>query len=133
MTLLNSIPRRQLLKTLSCGFGYTAFAGLAADAAQRERSPMAPRPGHFPARAKRVIFLFMRGGPSQMDTFDYKPELNKNNGKKIGKNKKSELFGSPWNFQQRGESGLWISEILPHLAERADDLCVIRSMQTDSS
>jgi hypothetical protein len=133
MTLLNSIPRRQLLKTLSCGFGYTAFAGLAADAAQRERSPMAPRPGHFPARAKHVIFLFMRGGPSQMDTFDYKPELNKNNGKKVGKNKKSELFGSPWKFQQHGESGLWMSEILPQLAGCADDLCVIRSMQTDSS
>lgn len=133
MTMYNSLPRRQLLKTLSCGFGYTAFAGLAAEAAQRERNPMAPRDAHFPARAKRVIFLFMRGGPSQMDTFDYKPELNKNSGKKIGKNKQDELFGSPWDFNQHGESGLWVSEILPHLASCADDLCVIRSMQTDSS
>lgn len=133
MNLFNSLPRRQWLKTLSCGFGYTAFAGLAAEAAQRDQNPMAPRPTHFPARAKRVIFLFMRGGPSQMDTFDYKPELNKNHGKKIGKDKKDELFGSPWNFQQHGESGLWVSELLPHLAGCADNLCVIRSMQTDSS
>ncbi len=133
MALLNSHSRRQWLKTLSCGFGYTAFAGLAAEAAQRERGPMAPREGHFPARAKRVIFLFMRGGPSQMDTFDYKPELNSNDGKEIGKKKNKELFGSPWKFQQRGESGLWVSEVLPHMAGCADDLCVIRSMQTDSS
>jgi hypothetical protein len=123
--------RRRLLKSLSSGFGYTAFAGLAAQASAREQSPLAPRSGHFPARAKRVIFMFMRGGPSQMDTFDYKPELNKNNGKKLGK--KDELFASPWKFRQRGESGLWISDVLPHVAERADDLCVIRSMQTDSS
>lgn len=133
MNFRESLPRRQLLKTLSCGFGYTAFAGLAAEAARRDRHPTAPRRGHFPARAKRVIFLFMRGGPSQMDTFDYKPELNKNDGKKIGKNKKDELFGSPWKFGRHGESGLWVSEILPHVAGCADDLCVIRSMQTDSS
>lgn len=131
MTTPSTLPRRKLLKSLSCGFGYTAFAGLAAEAAQAERQPTAPQSGHFPARAKRVIFLFMRGGPSQMDTFDYKPELNKNDGKKFGK--KDTLFGSPWKFQQRGESGLWISELFPHVADCADDLCVIRSMQTDSS
>lgn len=133
MAFLQSDSRRQWLKTLSCGFGYTAFAGLAAEAAGRERNPLVPRPGHFPARAKRVIFLFMRGGPSQMDTFDYKPELNSKNGEKVGKNEDKELFGSPWEFKQRGESGLWVSDALPHVADRADDLCVIRSMQTDSS
>jgi hypothetical protein len=124
-------PRRNLLKSLACGFGYTAFASLATEAAQKYQQPMAVRPGHFPAKAKRVIFLFMRGGPSQMDRFDYKPQLNKHDGKSIGK--KDTLFGSPWKFQQRGESGLWISELFPHLAKSADEMCIIRSMQTDSS
>ena len=123
--------RRQWLKTTACGFGYTAFAGLAAEAAERQRRPLAVQPTHFPAKAKRVIFLFMRGGPSQMDTFDYKPKLNKDHGKKVGK--EDELFGSPWKFAQHGHSGLWVSELLPHLASCTDDLCVIRSMQTDSS
>ncbi len=131
MTVPQLSPRRQFLKTVSCGFGYTAFAGLATEAASRERRPTAPRPGHHYGPAKRVIFLFMRGGPSQMDTFDFKPELNKNNGKKVGK--KNELFGSPWQFHRRGDSGLWISDVLPEVAGCADDLCVIRSMQTDSS
>jgi hypothetical protein len=131
MNNLPLTPRRQFLKSVSCGFGYTAFAGLAAEAARRDRQPTAPRSGHYTGPAKRVIFLFMRGGPSQMDTFDYKPELNAKNGEKL--NKKDELFGSPWKFRQRGESGLWISDVLPHLAECADNLCVIRSMQTDSS
>ena len=67
-----AFSRRALLKTLSCGFGYLAFAGLATRAAAAE-NPLAPRPPHFPARAKRVIFLTMRGGPSHVDTFDYKP------------------------------------------------------------
>lgn len=125
------IPRRQLLKSLSCGFGYTAFAGLAAEAARGERQSTAPQPGHYEGPAKRVIFMFMRGGPSQMDTFDYKPELNRRDGEQYGK--KDKLFGSPWKFRQRGESGLWVSDVLPHLADSADDLCVIRSMQTDSS
>lgn len=131
MNMHMPFSRRQWLKTASCGFGYTAFAGLAAEAAERQRRPLAVQPTHFPAKAKRVIFLFMRGGPSQMDTFDYKPKLNEDHGKKL--DEKTELFGSPWKFAQHGESGLWVSELLPHLAGCADDLCVIRSMQTDSS
>lgn len=123
--------RRQMLKSLSCGFGYTAFSGLAAEAALRDRRATAPQPAHHSGPAKRVIFMFMRGGPSQMDTFDYKPELNRRDGEQY--EKKDKLFGSPWRFRQHGESGLWISSVLPHLAGCADDLCVIRSMQTDSS
>lgn len=125
------LSRRTLLKSLACGFGYMAFASLATQAAQWTANPLAVRPPHFRPRARRVIFLFMRGGPSQMDTFDYKPQLNRDDGKKVGK--KDVLFGSPWNFRQHGESGLWISELYPHLAACADDLCILKAMQTDSS
>ena len=85
----------------------------------------------FPAHAKRVIFLCMRGGPSQMETFDYKPKLNQDN-LKPGRIKSCKLFGSQWSFKQYGEGGLWISELFPHLAKQADRLCVINSMHTDS-
>jgi hypothetical protein len=93
-------------------------------------NPMAPRPTHFPARAKRVIFLAMRGAPSQMDLFDYKPRLQ------TVADQPSEVrgrryVGSPWRFRQRGQSGVWMSELLPHLARHADELCVIKSMRTD--
>ncbi len=89
---------------------------------------------HFPARAKRVIFLCMNGGPSHVDMFDYKPELNKHSGvaSTVGRDRGgAHLLGSPFKWAQHGQSGLWISEVLPHLAKQADDLCVIRSMQTD--
>ncbi len=131
--------RRQLLQTLSSGFGYLAFSSLASQAAARERrvqefeaashNPLAPREPHFEARAKRVIFLCMRGGPSHMDTFDYKPQLKKDSGKR-GKYRGS-LLGSPWDFQQHGEGGLWISELLPQIATLADELCLLRGMHTD--
>lgn len=125
--------RRDVLKKTCCGFGYLAWASLAAESAAAETSnPLAPKPPHFPPRAKRVIFLFMRGGPSQMDSFDYKPQLQKKDGEKNGKSK-NKLLGSPWTFRRRGQSGLWISDLFPHLAEQADDLCILRSMQTDSS
>ena len=88
---------------------------------------------HFAPRAKRVIMLNMPGGPSHVDTFDYKPQLTKDDGKpgKYGKNRGATLFGSPFEFKQRGESGLWISELFPHVASMADDLCLLRSMHTD--
>ncbi|MDG1807114.1 MAG: DUF1501 domain-containing protein [Pirellulaceae bacterium] len=132
--------RRQLLKTMSSGFGYLAFSGLAAKAAATERrqqedsgqiskNPLAPKPPHFPAKAKRVIFLCMRGGPSHMDTFDYKPQLMADSGKR-GKYRGS-LLGSPWKFKQCGEGGLQISELFPHLASQADELCLLRGMHTD--
>jgi hypothetical protein len=85
------------------------------------------RPGHHPAKAKRVIWLWMSGGPSQMDTFDPKPEINK-----LAK-EKQDVTEAPFKFAQHGESGMWISELLPNIARHADDLCVIRSMKGDTS
>ena len=134
------ISRRNMLQSTSCGFGYLAFAGLAAEAAaadQKFKNPMAARAPHFKAKAKRVIFLFMQGGPSHVDTFDYKPELQRNDGKTggvsyKGKPTKGKLLGSPWKFQKHGKSGLQISELFPELSKHADDLCLINGMHTDS-
>lgn len=121
--------RRQILKSASAGFGYLAFAGLAAAEEQAAKNPLAPREPHFPARAKRVIFLCMSGGPSHVDSFDYKPGLIKDHGK-AGRYGGS-LLKSPWQFRQRGDSGLWISDLFPNVAEQSDDLTLIRSMQCD--
>ena len=133
--------RRQMLKSSACGFGYMALAGLSSEAAIKSRSPLLEKKPHFAPRAKRVIFLFMHGGPSHVDTFDYKPRLNKEDGKRLpfkaAKNieKSSQenlrLMKSPWKFKQRGESGLWISELFENVAGHADDLCVINSMHTN--
>ncbi|QEG15737.1 DUF1501 domain-containing protein [Gimesia maris] len=140
MEALN-ISRRQMLKSSACGFGYMALAGLSAEAALKSQSPLMSKTPHFEPRAKRVIFLFMHGGPSHVDTFDYKPRLNKEDGQRLpfkaAKNieKSSQenlrLMKSPWKFKQRGESGLWISELFDNVAEHADDLCVINSMHTN--
>jgi hypothetical protein len=128
--------RRELLKSVSSGFGYLAFAGLStmAVAADSKRSPLAPKAPHFPARARHVIFLCMNGAPSHVDTFDHKPRLAADDGKpsdRPGRIPGAKLMGSPWRFRQHGESGLWVSELFPELAEHVDELCVIRSMQTD--
>jgi hypothetical protein len=135
---MNPIPpqsRRDALKAMSSGFGYLAYTALAHDAAAKNgTNPLAIKPTHFPARAKRVIFLCMKGGPSHLDLFDYKPELVKRSGKtdKIGKySSGAKLLGPVKPFHQRGESGLWISDLFPRLAKHADDLCVINSMHTD--
>ncbi len=127
------MTRRDLLKTVSAGFGWLAFKGLAAQAAAAEgRNPLAAKTPVFPARAKRVIFLCMQGGPAHMDTFDYKPKLSQDNGKAgVAKGGGSKLFGSPFKFSQHGESGLWISELFPKVADHADDLCMLRAMHTD--
>lgn len=140
MEALN-ISRRQMLKSSACGFGYMALAGLSVEAALKSQSPLISKTPHFEPRAKRVIFLFMHGGPSHVDTFDYKPRLNKEDGQRLpfkaAKNieKSSQenlrLMKSPWKFKQRGESGLWISELFDNVAEHADDLCVINSMHTN--
>ncbi|HBJ82746.1 MAG TPA: DUF1501 domain-containing protein [Verrucomicrobiales bacterium] len=126
--------RRHALKTASSGFGYLAFAGLAARAAEQSAAsrdgPLAPKQPHFAARAKRVIFLCMRGGPSHVDTFDYKPKLSAKSGAP-GTRPGTKLLGSKWNFAQHGQSGLWISELFPNVANHADELCLLRSMQTD--
>jgi Protein of unknown function (DUF1501) len=132
------ISRRDLLKGASSGFGYLAFAGLsslaAAAGSSSKGSVLAPKPPHFPARATRVIFLCMNGAPSHVDTFDYKPELSSASGKasdRPGRIPGAKLMGSPWKFQQRGASGLWVSELFREVAAHTDELCVIRSMHTD--
>jgi hypothetical protein len=130
--------RRDALKSLASGFGYLAFAALAHEAAAkdsaRDAGALAPKAPHFKARAKRVIFLCMNGGPSHVDLFDYKPALQKQNGEAttVGKERGgAELLGSPFKFAQHGESGLWFSEVMPELAKHADDLCFLYSMHTD--
>ena len=124
--------RRQALQAMGGGFGYLAFSALSTMAAQQAASgnPLGPKTPHFAPRAKRVIFLFMRGAPSHVDTFDYKPDLTKNDGA-AGKRPGAKLLGSPWEFSQHGESGQWISELFPKVARHADDLCIINSMHTD--
>jgi hypothetical protein len=128
--------RRELLKTVSSGFGYMAFAGLSSMAAPADSkaSPLAPKAPHFPARARHVIFLCMNGAPSHVDTFDYKPKLGADNGKpsdRPGRIPGARLMGSPWKFSQHGKSGLWVSELFPQVATHADELCIVRSMRTD--
>ncbi len=137
---MNAQPfnRRDFLKTTSNGFGYLAFAALAQQQALRAAAgagPLSPKNPHFPARAKRVIFLCMQGAPSHVDLLDYKPKLAADSGKGApsiaGRYGQAKLMKSPWKFSQHGKSGLWISELLPNLARHADDLCVINSMSTD--
>lgn len=124
--------RRELLVRAATGFGAVATSALFGG---DRRDPLAPRTPHFRPRARQVIFLYMDGGPSQVDTFDPKPRLEKEHGQPIGMNvpktqfdNVGTVFKSPWKFKQRGESGLWISDLLPHVAEVADELCIIRSM-----
>jgi hypothetical protein len=114
-----------------------ALAGLMADESRASLSTDTAPAAHFAPRAKHVIFCFMDGGPSHVDTFDYKSALAEQQGKPIGDAAVSKLsqssasrvwLGSPWTFRQRGESGLWIRDLLPHIAQLADDLCVVRSL-----
>ena len=129
------LSRRSFLKNSSAGFGWMALSGLLAERAYSgERQTTQP---HFTARAKNVIFCFMDGGPSHVDTFDPKPMLKKFEGQKIGDGAVSNRsqssanrvwLGSPWNFNQHGQSGLWVSDLFPHLAEVVDEICVVRSM-----
>jgi hypothetical protein len=138
-----SVNRRQMLLASATGFGHLALAAMLGEQARAESgnaSPLAPKMPHFAARAKRIIFLFMWGGPSHMDLFDPKPKLNELSGEQLaGKSVGSErdqlgqLLGSPFKFAQHGESGMWISELFPQLAERADRLCVVRSLHTEGT
>lgn len=124
--------RRSFLRSVSYGFGALAFGALNHRSNAAE-SLLAPKHPHFEPRAKRILMLTMEGGPSHVDTFDYKPELAKRAGQPIGKGKvpKGLLMPSPWEFRQAGESGLWISELYQEVREHADKLCLIHSMQTD--
>src|SRR6266851_2268544 len=135
-----TITRRDMLRRAGMGFGLLGLAGtlqtagrlgLASATAAERSAPLA----HFPAKAKRVIFLFMNGGPSHVDTFDPKPALQKYVGQKptgdLFRKAQAGYAPSPFHFQPHGQSGLVLSELFPHLGECADDFCVIRSMHTD--
>jgi len=124
--------RRRFLQTASCGFGFLALADLCTRAAAADaQNPLAAKPPHFKARAKRVIFLFMAGAPSHVDTFDYKPKLQADDGKPVAKGNPRKLLKSPFKFSRYGKSGLWLPETLPNLAKHADELCLLNSMYTD--
>lgn len=127
-----AISRRDALRSCSAGFGFLALAGLMGESirAEEHKSPLHPKQPHFAPRAKRVIFLCMRGGPSHVDTFDYKPLLQRDHGK-ASKYAGTKLHASPWSFKQRGKSGLWISDLFPNVAQHADDLCLLRGMHCD--
>lgn len=127
--------RRDFLQRSSLGFGWLALAGLTQQWAAAEQR-RAPQP-HFPARAKRVIFLFMDGGVSHVDSFDEKPELNRKSGQPakwradalsqaVSANRK--WLGSPWKFSPQGQCGLRVSDLFPHIGRQADELCVVRSL-----
>lgn len=138
-----SISRRQMLHRCGAGFGALALTDLmarcaAAEAASQSSppaSPLAARTPHFAPRAKRVIFLFMHGGPSHIDTFDYKPLLERDNGKPLPFDKPrvqfaqtGNLLRSPWKFEQYGQSGAWVSELFPHVGRCVDDIAFIKSL-----
>lgn len=133
------IDRRSFVRSVSHGFGALAFAALshrpaaAANADGTVSSPLAVKQPHFPARAKRVLMLCMEGGPSHIDTFDYKPVLSRRAGEPIGRGRvpTGKLFPSPWTFQQGGDAGLWVSDLYANVREQADKLCLIHGMQTD--
>lgn len=145
-----SLTRRDMLRRCANGFGAVALTALMNDRAFAStaapatgitsitRNPLAPKPTHFAPKAKSVIFLYMDGGPSQVDTFDYKPMLEKYHGqdprKAIGKlentqfNNIGSVLKSPWAFKKHGQSGQMISDLFPHIAKHADDLAIVKSM-----
>jgi hypothetical protein len=134
---MSTKTRRQLLIESGLGFGSLALAGLLAEEAEAAAPPRFPQ---FRPRAKRVIFVFLHGGPSQVDTFDQKPLLDRDHGKplpfakpRIVSSPTGNLLKSPWAFSRRGQCGLPVSELFPMLGDQADDLCVINSMWASNS
>ena len=147
MSIQTDLSRRELLTRGGCGFGLLALSDLLTSETQaatnqgsdRSAKPYAVRSSHHASRAKRVIFLFMPGGPSHVDLFDPKPRLNKDNGKplpfekpKLERTKTGNLLASPWKFSKHGESGIEVSELFPQVASHIDDLCVVRSLVADN-
>ena len=141
------MARREFLSTVGGGFSSLALTGLLSHdgffnglKASTVEGPLATKIPHFPAKAKQVIFLFMYGGPSHVDTFDYKPELFKFDGKTVkvntfgrgGRKSEGRVVGPKWKFSQYGESGQWVSDLFPHLATCVDDITFLKSMQADS-
>jgi hypothetical protein len=142
--ILRLLSRREFFSRLGLGAGALALASLLADEARaatpaRSRYDLLPRAPHFPPRAKRVIYLFQNGGPSQVDLFDPKPELNRRQGEKPGEGyvndvdakKTGAWLGSPFKFVRHGQSGLELSELLPRLGDHADQIALIRSMVSE--
>ena len=133
----STLSRRAMLQRSAAGFGHLALAGLLARecGAATVSNALAAKQPHFPARAKRVIFLFMKGGPSHVDTFDPKPLLTRDDGGKypfeeprIKFAETGKLLKSPWKFKQYGQSGLPVSELFPNVAQCVDELCIVRSL-----
>ncbi|MEM7231076.1 MAG: DUF1501 domain-containing protein, partial [Planctomycetota bacterium] len=144
--------RREFIKDVGGGFASLALAGMlgndqffssahAADAPLGGyTSPLAPTSSQLPGKAKSVIFLFMYGGPSQVDTFDYKPDLYPLDGKTIdietkgrgGSKRQGRVVGPKWSFRQYGQCGKWVSELFPHVGECVDDLAFVHSMYAES-
>ncbi|MEO1996312.1 MAG: DUF1501 domain-containing protein, partial [Planctomycetaceae bacterium] len=143
--LYPAVDRRRALATSACGFGQLALAGMLdrSVAGTVQRNPLLARRAAVAPRAKRMIFLFMQGGPSHVDSFDYKPMLEKKDGDTLpfddarviantGKRGSEQLVKKPlWKFRQYGESGRWISDLFPEMAHHADKLCLLHSMHTD--
>lgn len=138
----SGLSRRRFLERTSCGFGAVALQAMLANVARAVENPLAMQPAHFPAKAKRVIFVFLSGGPSQHDLFVPKPRLVKDHGKRVGISnlpkgipvgtEKYLTLGPAAEFIPRGESGAMISTLMPHLAGVADDLCFLHGMQADN-
>ena len=129
--------RRTMLQRSAGGFGFLALqAMLGRELAQAAVvNPLAPKQPQFPARAKRIVFLLMKGGPSHVDTFDPKPLLQRDHGKpypfkqpRVQFAETGKLLKSPWSFRQYGQSGLPVSELFPNVAQCVDDLCIVRSL-----
>jgi hypothetical protein len=137
------LTRRAWLARAGCGFGAVALASMLAEegrASTPDQGPLAARPPHFAPKASCVIFLYMDGGPSQVDTFDPKPRLQQEHGRPFGMrmeptqfNNNGNTLGSPWAFRRYGECGLPVSDLFPNVAGHADDLAVIRSMVSNFS
>ncbi len=135
------LNRRSMLAAAANGFGLLALSALRGNAAEPDRrDPLAPQAPHFPAKAKSVIFLFMDGGPSAMDTFDPKPRLDREHGQPIKAkvqptqfNNVGTVLKSPWAFRPRGQSGIPVSDLFPHVAECVDDMAIVRSMVANFS
>jgi hypothetical protein len=140
--------RREFLRRAGCGFGTLALAGLLqqerllADGPTLAANPLAAHSGHHPARAKAVIWLFINGGPSHVDTWDYKPELERRHGQELAgfdrntgffRDQVGPIMRSPFRFRQHGQSGKWVSEIFPNLARHVDRMAFIHSCWTDSN
>jgi hypothetical protein len=136
------LTRRDMLQRFACGFGAVALSGLLADRhyAAGASGPFAPLKPHFAPKCSSVIYLYMDGGPSQVDTWDPKPQLQKDNGKPFAMkieptqfNRIGTTLGSPWKFARHGASGIAVSELFPNVAQHVDDMAVIRSMTSNFS